>query len=49
MKGLGFRVVVKIVVPYWVLNIKRHLLFRVPKRDPDFDNYPCVFDGFISP
>ena len=36
-KGSQFRelamwVVVRIMVPFWVLNIVRHLLFRVPKR-----------------
>ena len=34
-------VVVKIMVPSWVPIIIRHLLFRVPKRDHNFDNYPC--------
>ena len=34
MKGLGFRVVVKIRVPFWVLIIIRHLIFRVPKKGP---------------
>ena len=33
-------VVVNIRVPFWVPNIVRHLLFRVPKRDPNFDNHP---------
>ena len=29
------------MVPFWVLIIIRHLLFRVPKkRDLTFDNYP---------
>ena len=34
--GLGFSiwVVVKIMVPFWVPNIIRHLLFRVPKNGP---------------
>ena len=27
-------VVVKIRIPFWVLNIIRHLLFRVPKKGP---------------
>ena len=27
-------VVVKIMVPFWVPNIIRHLLFRVPKKGP---------------
>ena len=35
-------VVVNIRVPFRVLTIIRHLIFRVPKRDPNFDNYPCV-------
>ena len=35
-------VVVKIRIPFWVLTIIRHLVFRVPKRDHNFDNnYPC--------
>ena len=29
------------MVPFWVPIIIRHLLFRVPKRDLNFDNYPC--------
>ena len=29
-------VVVKIMVPFWVPIIKRHLLFRVPKEGPSF-------------
>ena len=41
-------VVVKIMVPFWVPNVVRHLLFRVPKRDPNFDNYPCGL-GCSSP
>ena len=28
------RVVVKIMVPFWVPIIIRHLLFRVPKKGP---------------
>ena len=33
--------VVKIMVPFWVLTIIQHLLFRVPKKGtPYFDNYP---------
>ena len=28
------RVVVKIMVPVWVLMIIRHLMFRVPKKGP---------------
>ena len=33
-------VVVKTMVPFWVLNIIRHLVFRDPKRDHSFDNHP---------
>ena len=33
-------VVVKIRVLFWVPNIVRHLIFRYPKRDDNFDNYP---------
>ena len=33
-------VVVKIMVPFWVLIIILHLIFRVPKRGHNFDNYP---------
>ena len=42
-------VFVKIMVPFWVPNIVRHLLFRVPKRDPSFENHPynyiCIATG----
>ena len=30
--GVFIRVVVKIMVPSWVLNIIRHLIFRVPQK-----------------
>ena len=30
------------MVPFWVLNIIRHLIFKVPKRDPNFDNHPYI-------
>ena len=35
-------VVVKIMVPFWIPIIMRHLIFRVlyPKRDHNFDNHP---------
>ena len=36
-------VVVKIMVPFWVLIIIRHLLFGVPQRGPNFDNHPYRF------
>ena len=41
-------VVAKIRVPFWVPIIIRHLVFRVPKRDPNFDSHsyrahtPCI-------
>ena len=33
-------VVVKIMVPFWIPTIIRHLIFRAPKRDHNFDNHP---------
>ena len=35
-------VVVKVMVPFWIPIIIRHLIFRVPNRDHNFDNHPCV-------
>ena len=36
-------VVVKIMVPFWIPIIIRHLIFRVPKKiDHNFDNHPHV-------
>ena len=35
-------VVVKIMVPFWVLIIIQHLIFRHPQRDRNFDNHPCL-------
>ena len=35
-------VIVKIMVPFWVLKTIRHLVFRGPKRDHHFDNHPYV-------
>ena len=32
--------VVKIMVPFGVLSIIRHLVFSDPKRDQSFDNHP---------
>ena len=32
-------VVVKIMVPFWIHTIIWHLIFRVPKRDHNFDNH----------
>ena len=44
-QGLAFIcVVVKIMVPFLVTNIVRHLLFRVPiKGHYNFDKYPYGF------
>ena len=33
-------VAVKIMFPVWVLSIIRHLVFRGPRGDHDFDNHP---------
>ena len=33
-------VVVKIMVPFWMPTVIRHLIFRHSKRDHDFDNHP---------
>ena len=33
-------VVVNIMGPFWIPIIIRHLVFRVPKRDHNFDNHP---------
>ena len=29
-------VIVKIMVPFWITIIIRHLIFRVPKKEPEF-------------
>ena len=37
--------------PFWIPTIIRHLIFRVPKKDRNFDNHPytgCPF-GEILP
>ena len=34
------RVVVKIMVPFWVMNMTRHLISRDPKGDHHFDKHP---------
>ena len=42
-------VVVKIMVPFWVPVIVRHLILRVPKkRDHNFDNHPCECTYVLS-
>ena len=35
-------VVGTIMVPFWIPTIIRHLIFRVPKRDHNFDNHLYV-------
>ena len=35
----GIWVAVKIMVPFWVLAIIRHLVFGDPKGDHNFDNH----------
>ena len=35
-------VVVKIVVPFWIPIVIRHLIFGVSKKDQNFDNHPHV-------
>ena len=30
------------MVPFRVLSIRRHLVFRGPKRDGNFDNHPYL-------
>ena len=41
--------VVKIMVPFWVPNKVRHLIFRVPpKRGHYFDNHPFKRDEHCS-
>ena len=37
-------VVVKIMVPFWVIKQIRHLGFRGPKREHEFDNRPYFYD-----
>ena len=38
--SFGKWVVVKIMVPFRILSIIRHLVFRGPKGDQNFDNHP---------
>ena len=35
-------VIVKIMVPFWIPMIMRHLVFRVPKKGHNFDNRPPI-------
>ena len=42
-------VVVKIMVPFWVPIIIRHLIFRVPKKkDHNSDNHPYKLQASIA-
>ena len=41
-------VVVKIMAPFGVPNIVRHLLPRVPKTDHNFDNHPSSFKCLVG-
>ena len=34
--------------PFWVLSIIRHLVFRGPKRDHNFDNHPYSYSSPLS-
>ena len=38
-------VVVKMMVPFWIPIIIRHLILGYPKRDHKFDNHPLVASG----
>ena len=40
-------VIVNTMVPVWVPIIIWHLLFRVPKRDLNFDNHPDSWFGVL--
>ena len=42
-------VVVNILVLFWIPIIIRHLIFRVPKRDHNFDNHPFVIVAVLRP
>ena len=35
-------VVAKIMVPFWIPIIIRHLILRVPKKDHHFGNHPYI-------
>ena len=36
------------MVPFWVPLIIWHLIFRIPKRDNNFDNHPYVTPHWCS-
>ena len=39
--------VVKIMVPFWVLIATRHLYLGDPKRDHNVENHPYRLHGFV--
>ena len=43
---MGYMVAVKIMVPFWIPMIIRHLIFKYPKKDHNFDNHPYGGLGF---
>ena len=42
---IGIRVVVKIMVPFWIPTVIRHLIFKYLKWDNNFDNHPYTYQG----
>ena len=38
-----YRAILKIVGSLWLQIRLRHLIFRVPTRDRNFGNYPCIY------
>ena len=42
----GNRVIVKTIVPFWVLSIMRHLVLGDPRGDHNFDNDP-IFKALV--
>ena len=44
----SIRVVVKIMVPFGAPITIRHLLFRVPKKGPNFAHHPYTYTRFFS-
>ena len=46
--SISIWVVVKIMVPFWLLLVIRHLVFRGPKKgDRSFDNHPYLYRSKI--
>ena len=48
IQSMNMRAFLKIMGPFWLLVILRHLIFRVPKRDPKFGNYSCAQNMNLS-